>query len=190
MPESSNPWEQLPELYDRLLVFARQELAKERDDHTWRPSDLTQETLVKLMASERVEELLQNEPEDWERQVDRYALTVMDRLLINHAREKRALKRGGGIKRDHGYALEELEFDDSQIDLETFEALHLLLERLRERSSRQAKFLKLRWYTGMSVSEIAHIHHVSESTVRQELRVAVAWLNKEAAKVGLSPIKF
>ncbi len=154
----------LPLVYDRLCRIARHRRHRERDG-TLDTTGLVHEAYLRLVDSPHVEVR------------DRghfYALAsrVMRNLLTDHARMRRAAKRGGG---DSVLPLEEaLLIADT--DLDRIEALHEALEQLEALDRRQAAIVEMRYFGGLSLEETAEALGLSLSTVKRELRSARAWL--------------
>jgi RNA polymerase sigma factor (TIGR02999 family) len=99
----------------------------------------------------------------------------MRRILAEHARARKAAKRGGGARR--------LTLDDNLAvtgeGVVDALALHEALDRLDRESSRQRRVVELRFFGGLSVSETARVLQVSEGTVKGDWRVARAWLYRD-----------
>jgi len=160
--------ERLLELvYADLRERAGQVFRGERPDHTLQPTVLAHEAWLTLIDQARAE---------WrdKAQFLGVAAVAMRRILVDHARAKQRVKRGGRRVR--------VELDDvaagapepdSEPDLVAIDAG---LERLRARSERAARVLELRYFGGLSVDEAAEVLGVSEATVRREGRLARAWL--------------
>lgn len=146
-------------------------MQKERRNHTLQPTALVHEAYVRLVDGARV---------DLRGKTHFYALaaTQMRRILIEHARARRANKRGGGARRvslndsiavSPRGVLDMLELDDA-------------LQRLEQESPRQCRVVELRYFGGLSVAETARFLEISASTVKDEWRVAKAWLAREFAR--------
>lgn len=159
--------ELMPIVYDRLRDLARRRLGGDRDallDTT----GLVHEAYMKLVdASEaRVAD---------RRHFLNLASRIMRNLLVDHARARRAGKRGGGA------AMEPLR-EAALIADETVEPLLQLdgaLERLGRLDARRARILEHRYFGGLSLEEVAEALDISLATVKRELRTARAWLAAE-----------
>jgi RNA polymerase sigma factor (TIGR02999 family) len=105
---------------------------------------------------------------------------IMRRILVDHARKRGAMKRGGGGLR--------IELDDAQLQVkhkqEDVLALEDALEKLSAISPRQAQMVELRFYGGMSFEEIAEVLQVSKRTVEREWTLVRAWLRRELSENG------
>jgi RNA polymerase sigma factor (TIGR02999 family) len=103
------------------------------------------------------------------------AARLMRQILVDHARAVRAAKRGGGkIPLDV-----RMEVAGNRQDLAIL-AVDEALERLAVESPRKAQFIEMRFFAGMSIEEIAECSGVPKPTVYREVRVAQAWLFREA----------
>jgi RNA polymerase sigma-70 factor, ECF subfamily len=156
---------QLPLLYDQLKRIAERQLQHERAGHTLNPTALVHEAYLKLADQTRVE--LQNRGH-------LLALTaaMMRRVLVDHARRRKADKRGGEWIRT---TLAGKPTPD-ETDPEELLALDDALERL---DPRQRQVVELRFFTGLTDGEIGEVLDVSERTVRRDWVKARAWLYSE-----------
>ncbi len=163
-----------PLVYDELRRIAHFQLRAERPGHTLQTTGLVHEAFIRLVEADRVE---LNDRTHF------FALSarVMRYILLDYAKSRRALKRGGGI--------DMLEFDESldggaQIDDKNVEGLIELdraLDKLAEASKRQSRIVECRFFAGMSVEETATALEVSKATVKRDWQMARAWLNRELA---------
>jgi RNA polymerase sigma factor (TIGR02999 family) len=160
--------ELLPLVYEELRALAVRRLEAERVGHTLQPTALVHEAYIRLVdqthASYR----------------DRHhffavAATAMRRILVDHARGKHRLKRGG----DHhqaeiGNAWVSLK--DASVDIA---ALDEALTRLAQQDPRKAQIVELRFFGGLTVDEVAVSLEISPITVKREWAVAKGWLYRE-----------
>ena len=156
-------------LYDELHSLADGYMSGERDDHTLQPTALVHEAWIKLFDRESL---------DFEdkRHFLATAARAMRQILVDHARSKKRIKRGGDWKRvDSDVDLAE---DGSTEDIDLV-ALDRALEKLKENSERQAQIVELRYFGGLPVEEVATVLGVSERTIVREWRFAKAWLTRE-----------
>jgi RNA polymerase sigma factor (TIGR02999 family) len=113
----------------------------------------------------------------WENRSHFYAVAAqaMRRILINHARGRKAAKRGGGVG--------ELQLDDvvviSDDNYEQILAIDEALTRLAEFDPRAGQIVEMRYYAGLKDDEIAEVLGVSPKTVRRDWDVARRWLRNE-----------
>lgn len=158
----------LPLVYDELRALARRELRRERSDHTLQPTALVHEAYFKLARLDRLE---------WRDRAHFFgaAAGTMRRVLVSHARRKRAEKRGGGAKAVplENVVLAARERPDDVL------ALDEALARLADLDSRQAQVVECRFFAGMSVPETAEALGISPATVKRDWTAARAWLNRE-----------
>lgn len=155
-------------LYDELHAIARRELVRFGFGGTLRTTGLVHGAYVKLVDASRLEV------------GDRahfYALaaTVMRRIVIDHARRRRTLKRGGDVRRVpfDDVALVSHERLDELIDLDE------ALTRLERFDPQLSKVVECRFFAGMSIKETAEALEVSPSTVDRAWLKAKAWLSRE-----------
>lgn len=154
-----------PLLYQELHRIATQIFARERGQHTLQATALVHEAYVRLIGMD-VE--LSNRDHFFA-----LAARLMRRLLINHAKARKASKRGGGalcitLREDQLAA-------DAGTDLLVLDAA---LSRLSEHDPRKAEILELNYFGGLTQPAIGRLLNISESTVRREQRTATLWLRK------------
>ena len=158
-------------LYDDLRAIAHRSLSMERSDHTLSTTALVHEAYVKL--SERTGSGWKGRP-----QFLALASKVMRNLLIDYARRRNALRRGGN--EIHVPLDESREGADSEVvELLT---LDQALNRLEERDERMARIVECRFFGGMLHAEIAEAVRVSVSTVERDWTRARAYLLAELSK--------
>lgn len=155
----------LPKVYGELRNLARAHMRQERSDHTLQTTALVHEAYMRLLGG-------QNPPWKDRAHFFRAAAEAMRRILIEHARKHRRLKRGGDRVR---VTLSGLNIGISD-DLETVVALDEALGRLDKQDARAADVVRLRFFAGLSVEETAKALEVSERTVKREWSFARAWL--------------
>ena len=173
MPDPATPQGQaadgdgafLAQVYDQLRVLARARLANERAGHSLQATELVHEAFLKLRQSHALDRRDQAA-------YFRAAAEAMRRILIDHARSKGRVKRGGGARRVLSDVAELAQEQDSEQIL----ALEEAVCRLEREEPQAAQVLKLRFYAGMSVPETADATGLSERTVKREWQYARAWL--------------
>jgi RNA polymerase sigma factor (TIGR02999 family) len=163
--------ELIPLVYEELHRLARQQMRRERPDHTLQATALLHEAYLRLV----------NQPErTWQNRTHFIAIAaqVMRRILIDHARARRTTKRDGMLRR---VPLDEplLITRDQPAELL---ALNDALERLAQFDARQSRVVELRYFGGLTVDETAAALDMSPRTVKREWRVARAWLHREVQK--------
>jgi RNA polymerase sigma-70 factor, ECF subfamily len=160
----------MPLLYDEVRALAESFMRRERPDHTLQATALAHEAFLRLADQRSVS--LQN-------RAHFMALVgqAMRRVLADHARRHRALKRGGGLTR---VALEEGE--NAVADAPAADELDAALEDLARLEPRQAKVVELRFYAGLSLEETAAFLDISAATVKRDWTLARAWLHRELGR--------
>lgn len=161
--------ELLPLIYEELKVLARSFLARERSAHTLSPTALVHEAYLKLAD--------QRDP-DWQNRSHFFALaaTLIRRILVDHARRRASLKRGGGAG---PVTLTGLPATDAG-ELDVLE-LHEALDELASLDLRQARLVELRFFAGLTMEEAAAEIGVSKRTAEADWTMARSWLR---AKLG------
>ena len=162
------PQAHLAELYDDLRAMAADLMRRERNDHTYQPTALVHEAYLRFAGDRRFEDI--------DRQVIlRNAARVMREVLVDHARRKKALKRGGAFERsplDTGC----LAYEENVVDLL---AVDEALGRLGRLDPEAAGIVELRFFGGLTEQEVADVLGVSPRTVRRGWRAARIWLARE-----------
>ena len=158
----------LPLVYDELRALAGSYFKRERSGHTLQPTALVHEAFMKLVDQSQV---------SWQGRTHFFAVCAeaMRRILIDHARTRRRIKRGGDrrqVAMEHASAV----FGVEEFD---YVAFNDALERLRALDERQYRIVELRFFAGMTVEEVARAMDVSKRTVESEWTHAKAWLKAE-----------
>lgn len=162
------PEELAAALYEELHAVARRGLAGERAGHTLQPTALVNEAWLRLFTGQ--ESVFENRAHFFSA-----ASTAIRRVLADHARKRRAEKRGG----DRGRVpLEEVDVG-GPVRSEDVLALDEALERLAVFAPLQARIVEMRFFGGLTTSEQAVALDLSESTVERNWRLARAWLRGE-----------
>lgn len=162
-------------LASELHAAAAALMRRERIDHTLQPSALLNEALMRLLS----DDVLQRASD--RRYLFASANKAMQRILVDHARSKKALKRGDNRARSPlDLVIETLETRDKTSIVELTEALELL----RERSPRQAEVVELRFFSGLRMDEIAVLMDLSEATVKREWTLARTKLFRLLGGIG------
>jgi RNA polymerase sigma factor (TIGR02999 family) len=170
----------LPIVYDELRRLAALKLAQEKPGQTLQPTALLHEAYLRLVGK-KVEK-------HWDNSGHFFAAAAeaMRRILVENARRKRRLKRGGDRQRidlDQVQAVS----DDPVEDLVT---LSELLELLAQEDSRKAELVKLRYFAGLSVEDTARCLGISRATADRWWTYARAWLyDRLQAGQGTQPEK-
>jgi len=161
-----------PIVYDALKRIAIGQMRKEREGHTLQATVLVNDVYMELL----------NEDVDWVDSAHFRALsaTIMRRTLIDHARGKGRVKRGGD--QIAVTLLESRVIDDKDgIDVLTLDDL---MNKLASFDERQAKVIELTFFGGLTYAEIAEVLGISKATVDRELRIGKAWLLKKLQEGG------
>lgn len=156
-------------VYSDLRRRASAYLRNERREHSLQTTGLVHEAFIKLHEKQEIE---------WQDRNHFFAVAAqaMRRILVDHARERNRVKRGGGN--------EDLSLDDtrqvttseSRIDLV---ALDEALNNLATFDERQAKIVELKYFGGMTLDETAEVLGVSRVTVKRDWQIARAWLRQQ-----------
>jgi RNA polymerase sigma factor (TIGR02999 family) len=161
----------LPLVYEQLRLLAAHRLSQEPPGQTLQATALVHEAYLRLVETEQ---------RGWDSRGHFFkaAAEAMRRILIENARRKKNLKHGGDWKR---VGLDGLQapFQDSPEDLL---ALDESLSEMAESEPETAMLVKLRYFAGMTIGQIAQISGVSERTVFSNLAYARAWLHREIVK--------
>jgi RNA polymerase sigma factor (TIGR02999 family) len=158
--------EMLGAVYTELHGIAARYLSRERPGHTLQPTALVHEAYLRL-AGQR------NTPGN-RAQLLGLAAGMMRRILVNHARDRAASKRGGGAERV-SLSLADLADADRPDDVDTI-ALHEALGRLEALDARKGRVVELKYFGGLTNDEIAEVLGISGATVEREWKFARAWL--------------
>ncbi len=160
----------LPLVYDELRRLAAAKLANEQPGHTLDATALVHEAYLKLMHGQS--SLVASGGFSSNSQFLRAAAVAMQRILVDHARKKRADKRGGD-----GQRFEISEADRVSIpDPDTVIAVNEALERLTAEDADAAEVARLRLFAGLSIEEAADALGVSRATAFRDWAYARAWL--------------
>ncbi|MBT8403824.1 MAG: sigma-70 family RNA polymerase sigma factor [Gemmatimonadetes bacterium] len=168
----------LPLVYEELRRIAHRHMRGERTAHTLNTTALVHEAWIKLADQELT---------TWQNRLHFFgvASTAMRRILINHARDRTAAKRGGGAPH---VSLDEVEPFLGEREAEELVALDEALDRLATFNPRGAAVVTHRFFGGLKHREIAELLGTSEVTVRRSWTVAKSWLRKEVRRrLGFDP---
>ena len=153
-------------VYDELHRIAVAAMRREDDGHTWQPTELVHEAFTRLVGQNRVE---------WQNRHHFFGIAAqaMRRLLVDHARARRQLKRDGGERVPLTANLGQ----DAPDNIDILE-LNDALDQLALLDARQARVVELRYFAGLSVEETAETLAVSAATVKRDWAVARAFLRR------------
>jgi len=143
--------ELLPLVYDELRRLAGSYLKNERSNHTLQPTALVHEAYLRLLGQKEIA---------WQNRAHFFGVSarLMREILIEYARMKNRLKRGGEFKT-------QIALDDAVTKLEKLDA-------------RQARIVEMKFFAGMTIEEIAEVSEVSTATVKREWATAKLLLYK------------
>ncbi len=160
--------ELFPVVYEELRRVARRHMRREREGHTLQTTALVHDAYLRLIDQREVR---------WQNRAHFFgvAAQMMRRILVDHARQQQAEKRGGEFQK--------FSLDDMNINLDVsgerasnLVALDEALERLAQLDPQKARVVELRFFGGLSVEETAEVLGVSAPTVKRQWRMAKAWL--------------
>jgi RNA polymerase sigma-70 factor (ECF subfamily) len=158
----------LPLVYDELHRQAVRFFTRERPGHTLQPTALVNEVYLRLCNQHEV---------TWQNREQFFALAaqMMRRILVSHARARRASKRGGG---DQRITLQEGLAAAPERDVNLL-ALDEALTKLESIDPTKTRMVELRFFSGLSIEETATVLGVSPRTVDRQWQTAKAWLHRE-----------
>jgi RNA polymerase sigma factor (TIGR02999 family) len=158
----------MPIVYDELRRQAARYLRREQPGHTLQTTALIHEAHVRLVDQRDVQ---------WQNRAHFFGIAaqLMRRILVDHARTKKRVKRGGSDVR--------VSLDDATVavkgqDLDVV-ALDEALDRLAQIDEQQSRVVELRFFSGLTVEETAEVMHISKATVKRDWSMAKAWLHRE-----------
>ena len=155
----------LPLVYDDLRRLARAYLARERPDHTLQATALVHEAYLRLIGQRQM---------DWNNRAQfvGMAAVMMRRILVNHARDHAADKRGGDAER----VSLSLAVDLGNAPSVDLIALHDALNELEALDARKSRIVELKFFGGLTIAEMADVMALSPATIEREWSFSRAWL--------------
>jgi RNA polymerase sigma factor (TIGR02999 family) len=158
-------------VYNELRNLASSLMRHERPDHTLQPTALVHEAYCRLVDQTRIE---------WQNRAHFFGIAAraMRQILIDRARKRAAVKRGGDLQR---VTLDERLGIGVDPDIEIFE-LDNAMNQLARMDERMARVVELRIFGGMNVKEIAHVFGVTRRTIQNDWKVARMWLIHELSE--------
>lgn len=162
--------ELVPLVYQQLRKRAAAHLRRERRDHTLQPTALVNEAYMRLMGQQRV---------TWQNRAQFFGVAsqIMRRILVDHARERQAAKRPGGVR----VTLDDRIGAAPPLDCEVL-MLDDALQELARLDERQAHIVELKYFGGLSEEEVAAVLSLSRATITREWQSARAWLYRRMTK--------
>lgn len=169
-------------LYSHLRAIAQRKLAEERPGHTLQATALVHEAFMRMEAGAHG-----GTPVGERAAFYWAAAEAMRRILIEHARAKNAAKRGGGAQRlDWTEAISDVADLASLSNPEDFAALDSAILRLQEKDPRAGDVVRLRFFAGLSLDEVAGALGISPRSAKRDWEYARAWLLRELGSAGKS----
>jgi RNA polymerase sigma factor (TIGR02999 family) len=163
----------IPLVYGELRKLARGYLRRERPDHTLQSAALVHEAYLRLAGKSSLD--LQNRTHFFA-----VAARLMREILVEHARNRGAVKRGAGVP---NISLDEALSIPQQGSVDVL-LLDAALSRLAQLDERQCRVVELRFFAGLSIEETSEALAVSAATVSRDWTTARHWLRREIAKMG------
>ena len=157
-----------PLVYEELRQQAARYLRRERPGHTMQTTALINEAYLRLIDAKEVR---------WQGRAHFFAIAanLMRRILVDHARQRNAAKRGGSPIH---VTLDRIVATAKQSDIDVLE-IDEALTKLAAIDRQQAQIVELRFFSGLSVEETAAALGISPRTVKRDWSVARAWLRRE-----------
>jgi len=158
----------LPLVYEELRVIAAHKMSKEPAGHTFQATALVHEAFIRLVGGD---------PVSWDNRGHFFsaAAEAMRRILIENARCKQSQKRGGGYKR--------MDLDELTIAItgpsDDIIAVSEALDKLAARDPAVAEMVKLHYFSGLTLDQVAQLRGTSRRTAAKYLSYARAWLRRE-----------
>ena len=159
----------MPLVYDELRRLASNYLRRERATHTLQPTALVNEAYLKLVDQRNAK---------WQNRAHFFGISaqLMRRILVDHARQHQAAKRGGSNQQRLSITSAEQVAKQPEVDLL---ALNEALEELTQMDPQQAQIVELKFFGGLSIDETAEVLGISHATVERDWKMARAWLRRQ-----------
>jgi len=159
----------MPLVYSELRRLARNYLRRERQNHTLQPTALVNEAYLKLIDQKNAR---------WQNRAQFYgvAAQMMRRILVDHARQRQAAKRGGSDQ--HQISITAAGQFGEKPDLDLL-ALHEALKELKTFDPQQERIVELKFFGGLSIEETAEVINIGHATVERDWKMARAWLRRK-----------
>jgi RNA polymerase sigma factor (TIGR02999 family) len=160
-----------PLVYQELKRLASRYLRRERQEHTLQSTALVHEAWLRLIDQKQVH---------WQNRAQFFGIAaeMIRRILIDHARNRQAAKRGDGAIK---LTLDDALAAPDRRDLDLV-ALDDALQDLAKLDLQQGRLVELRFFAGLSIEESAEVLGVSPATVKREWATAKAWLYRELSE--------
>jgi RNA polymerase sigma factor (TIGR02999 family) len=158
----------MPIVYSELRRLAGNYLRRERRDHTLQPTALVNEAYLKLIDQKAAK---------WQNRAQFYgiAANLMRRILVDHARQHKAAKRGGSDQQRLSITSAGKLIAKSDLDVL---ALHEAMNELATIDPQQERIVELKFFGGLSIEETAEVLGIGHATVERDWKMARAWLRR------------
>jgi RNA polymerase sigma factor (TIGR02999 family) len=159
----------MPLVYNELRRLASNYLRRERATHTLQPTALVNEAYLKLIDQKNAK---------WQNRAQFFGISaqLMRRILVDHARQHQAAKRGGSNQQRLSITSAEQFAKQPEIDLL---ALNEALDELAQMDPQQGRIVELKFFAGLSIEETAEVLGISHATVERDWKMARAWLRRQ-----------
>ncbi len=163
----------MPLVYEELRRMARRYMRRQPSGHTFQTTELIHETYLKLA---------QGDDQNWQNRAHFFgvAASAMRHILVDYARSKNSLKRGGAAEK---ITLEE-NLVVSTNRPEEIVALDDALKQLAILDERKSRVVEMKFFGGLNIEEIAEVLKTSPETVKRDWRFARTWLLRELSGTG------
>jgi RNA polymerase sigma factor (TIGR02999 family) len=162
-----------PLIYEELRNRARRYMRRERAGHTLQATAVVHEAFVKLVEMNV----------SWQDRAHFFAVAArqMRRILVDHAKARFRVKRGGNTTTGSLDEFDGLEVETGPITSGRIDVLEIdeALQRLASKNSRLADIVELHYFGGLTYQELSETLKISEATVDRDLRLAKAWILKQ-----------
>jgi RNA polymerase sigma factor (TIGR02999 family) len=161
----------MPLVYSELRRLASNYLRRERGEHTLQPTALVNEAYLKLIDQRNAK---------WQNRAHFFGISaqLMRRILVDHARQHQAVKRGGSGQQRVSIATVEKLAKEPEVDLL---ALNEALDELARMDPQQGRIVELKFFGGLQIEEIAEVLGIGHATVERDWKIARAWLRRQLA---------
>ena len=159
----------MPLVYNELRRLATAYLRRERASHTLQPTALVNEAYLRLIDQRNAQ---------WQNRAHFFGISaqLMRRILVDHARQHQAVKRGGSNQQRLSITSVEEIATQPAVDLL---ALNEALDELASLDPQQAQIVELKFFGGLSIDETAEVLGISHATVERDWKMARAWLRRQ-----------
>jgi RNA polymerase sigma factor (TIGR02999 family) len=162
-------------VHGELRRIAASYLRRERGGHTLQPTAVVNEAYIRLLPQRSI---------SWENRAHFYGIAaqMMRRVLVDHARRRRAAKRDAGM--DEPVSISGVPSPAPGIDEVQVLEIHEALEALAELDERQARIVEMKYFAGLTIEEIAEVLQMSVATVKRDWMTAKAFLKHWMTRGG------